>query len=252
MSNLGGNLGDHGGGFRKVARVFRNANQFALLVVRPQAFRLATAVVCNHGVGAFENAAGGAVVLFQLDDLGVRVGFFEIENVADVGTAEMVDRLVVVTHDTEVVLRLAPVVDVGRQELHQAELRRVGVLVLVHKNMFKTVLVVGQSHVVGLQQFHRLHQQIVEVEGVVLLKILLVRLIGAGHIAVGGAVHIPEILRAHQLIFRLGDNRKNRLRRKPLHVNVEALKDVPHGALLVVGVVDDEVGRIADGSAETS
>ena len=68
----------------------------------PERLALALLVVRHHRAGRFQNVLGRAVILLQAD--GVRVGkvVLEIENVADVGAAPAVDRLVFVAHHADV------------------------------------------------------------------------------------------------------------------------------------------------------
>ena len=65
----------------------------------PQPLGLAALVVADHRVGGVEDRLGGAVVLLEQDRGGVREVLLEVEDVADVGAAERVDRLVGVADD---------------------------------------------------------------------------------------------------------------------------------------------------------
>ena len=99
---------------------------------------------------------GGAVVLFQLEQLGLRVVFFEVEDVLDVGAAKGVDALGIVSHHTDILMH-------GAQLLDDEVLGEVGVLVLVHQDVAEAVLVfVEQIGEVPKQHIH-LVQQVVEV-----------------------------------------------------------------------------------------
>ena len=71
----------------------------AVAGVGPQVLRLAALVVADHGVRGVEDGLGRAVVLLEQDRGGVREVLLEVEDVADVGAAEGVDRLVGVTDD---------------------------------------------------------------------------------------------------------------------------------------------------------
>ena len=66
----------------------------AVAGVGPQLLLLAALVVADHRVGGGEDGLGGAVVLLQQDRGGVGEVLLEVEDVADVGAAEGVDRLV--------------------------------------------------------------------------------------------------------------------------------------------------------------
>ena len=71
----------------------------AVAGVGPEALRLAALVVADHGVGGVEDGLGRAVVLLEQDRGGVGEVLLEVEDVADVGAAEGVDRLVGVADD---------------------------------------------------------------------------------------------------------------------------------------------------------
>ena len=62
----------------------------------------------DDGVGRVEDQLRGAVVLLELDDRGVRLVALEVEDVAQVGAAPRVDRLVVVADDAQVVVAARP------------------------------------------------------------------------------------------------------------------------------------------------
>ena len=82
----------------------------------------------DHRVRRLEDRPGRAVVLLELDDLGVGEVALEVEDVADVGVAEAVDRLVVVADDHQVAVLLG-------EQLEQPVLGVVGVLVLVDEDV---------------------------------------------------------------------------------------------------------------------
>ncbi len=92
-----------------------------------------------------------------MHDVGVRIVLAEVEDVADVGAAKPVDRLVVVAHHRDVaVLR--------RQQVDQHVLRAVGVLVLVDEDMAKPVPPFGQRLGVTAVELDQLHDQVVEIQ----------------------------------------------------------------------------------------
>ncbi len=120
---------------------------------------LAAEVVGDDGVGRIEDRLGRAEVLLEHDGGHVGEGPLELQDVADVGAAPAVDRLVGVAHDADVAVRLA-------QQLDDLVLRVVGVLELVDQDVPEALLVGGAHVVVGLQQVGRHHEQVVEVQRV--------------------------------------------------------------------------------------
>ena len=94
----------------------------------PEPLGPALAIALDHRVGGGEDRLGGAVVLLQLDHRGVGEVVLEIEDVADVGVAEAVDRLIVVADHHQVAV-------LGGEQLQQPVLGVVGVLVLVDEDV---------------------------------------------------------------------------------------------------------------------
>ena len=74
----------------------------AARVLGPELLVLARAVARDDRVRGVEDQLRRAVVLLELDDGRVRVVALEVEDVAQVGAAPRVDRLVVVADDREV------------------------------------------------------------------------------------------------------------------------------------------------------
>src|SRR5690349_12827406 len=83
-----------------------DADLLAVALVGPERLAEAAAVVGDEAVGGGEDVRGGAVVLFQPDDLRAGEVLLEAEDVGDLGTAPAVDRLVVVADAAEVAARL--------------------------------------------------------------------------------------------------------------------------------------------------
>ena len=127
-------------------------------VVRPECLVLALHVVLDDRGGQREDALRGAVVLLQPDDLRAREVVLEIENVADVGAAETIDRLIGITDTADV-----PVL--GRQQSEDQVLGTVGVLVLVDQNVTPQTAVPRQHLGDVLEELQRGEQEIVEVDG---------------------------------------------------------------------------------------
>ena len=97
----------------------------------------------------------------------------ELEDVADLGAAPRVHRLVVVAHHGHLLMLLA-------EQLHQHVLGVVGVLELVDQHVAERSPVVRQPLGKELQHVDRPHDQVVEVHGVQLVQPPLVQPIGRG------------------------------------------------------------------------
>src|SRR5262249_31304395 len=96
----------------------------ALAELGPEALAEPAGVVGDDTVGGLENGLGRAVVLLELDDEGVLEVDRELEDVADLGPAEAVDRLILVADHGEIAVLAA-------EQLEQPVLGVVRVLVLV-------------------------------------------------------------------------------------------------------------------------
>ena len=80
----------------------------------------------------------------------------EIENVPDVGTAERVYRLRIVTYDADVVLWFGKLFD-------EQELDIVRVLVLIHQDILKLLLIAFAHLGTDVQQAEHVDQQVIKV-----------------------------------------------------------------------------------------
>ena len=96
--------------------------------------------------------------MFQTDRFCPGENLLKVEDIFNRSTAKFVDRLVIVAND-------ADVVGAARQQPHQMELRNARVLVLVHDDIAKAVLVVFPRFRVILQQFDGVENQVVKVHG---------------------------------------------------------------------------------------
>ena len=212
----------------------------AVLSGGEELFRLAMLVVRDNGVCCGEHIAHAAVVLLELHRVAVGIILLELEDVTDVGAAPGVNGLVVVAHNHDVFVLL-------RQKPGDRVLRMVRVLIFVHHDVAEALLV-GLEHVgMVLQQQVRIHEQIVEVEGVRGTQTLLqARVDASGHLPHRVNRLLLEIARHDELVFRLGDAPHEGVYGKALRVDVELGHDFLVQALLVVGVVDGEALREAE------
>ena len=211
--------------------------------IGPELLVLAALVAADDGVGRVEDRLGRSVVLLELDDLGVGVVGLEVEDVAQVRAAPGVDALVVVADHREVL--------VLRRELPADEvLGAVRVLVLVDEDLLPALLVAGEHLRVLLEEEHDPHEQVVEVDGVVLGELALVRGVHAG----GRLVVVVRRLLAGggdigQLVLALTDPGQHAGRPEALLVEVEVLQHGLHERHLVGAVVDREAPGQTDGLA---
>ena len=195
-------------------------------------------------MGRVEDELGRAVVALQLDDRRLRPVALEIEDVAQVGAAPRVDRLIVVADHRQVAA-------LGGERLDPQVLRAVRVLVFVDMEVVPAILVAGQDVGGLLEQADGLEQQVVEVEGARRLESLLIARgqSGDGPLAVVRGV-LGEERRVEHLVLRPADRREDDARPQLTgERHVLFAEDLFHQRLLVVRVVDDEAAADADGLA---
>ena len=113
-------------------------------------------------VGGLDDGASGAVVLLQLIGLRCGVVVAERENILDLRTAERVDTLRIVTHDAHPTVQL-------REATDDDVLGEVGILILIHQDVVKQLLILAQHIGAVPEQDVGLQQQVVEVHRAVLL-----------------------------------------------------------------------------------
>ena len=151
---------------------------------------LAVEVVADHRVRGIQDVLRRPVVLLEQDHLRVREVALELDDVADVGAAERVDRLVAVADDrqtragdaavstpqrtAERVVGLEILRKLGRHRTRELAdervLRVVRVLVLVDEDVAEPPLVQRRDLRERAEQVDRLPDQVVEVERVRLLE----------------------------------------------------------------------------------
>ncbi len=214
----------------------------ALAVFRVQALGRAVLVIGDQRVGRVEDRLRAAVVLLQQHDSGFRVVLPKTRHVAIVGSAEAVDRLVLIAHHEQVALPVR-LVDQGAQHL---VLHHVGVLELVHQHVGPLLLILRAQRQVLAQQHSGLRQQIVEVHGVIGVQRLLVARIDPAHDLL--EIRLRRIIRRRDhLVLELADGRAQRLRAVAFLVQVHLAQQCAHQRQLIRRVVDHPVASIADG-----
>ena len=226
--------------------------------VGPEVLRLAPVVAADHRVGRGQDRLGGAVVLLEHDRARVGEVLLEVHDVADVGPAERIDRLVGVAHDHELGRRRTIGVGfkvggagllhlLGAELVDQGVLRMVGVLVFIHQHVPEPAPPALPHRREGAEQVHGHHQQVVEVERVGLAETALVLGVRRGVgllLAVLGV--FGGVLVVLELVLGVADPVEDRARRVALHVEVEVAADQRHQPLGVGRVVDREARLVAE------
>ena len=215
-------------------------DQFTCATFRPQRLFLAACIVGNHLVGRVQNIGRGAIVLLQLDDRRIGIVLFKVEDVADIRTAPAVNGLVVITDDAQVAALIG-------EQLDHHVLGIVGVLILVHHDVTEALAVAVQHRRMIRQQFQRLDQQIIEVQGIVGLQAgLVLQEHVVDHLAAVVLLRLPEpLVRTHEFVLRIRDLAGQLAGGQELFVNIQPFEDLLQHGLLVVIVINHEGAGIA-------
>ncbi len=237
-------LAEHVARLGVLVRQLADDDRNAVADVGPQLLGELAAVVGDHTVAGGEDVLRRAVVALELDDrdrlIGSREVVLEVEDVADIGSAEAENRLEIVPDDKEVFC-------VPREQLQQPVLRVVRVLVLVDKDVAESRLIAREHLGEQLEDVDGPHQQIVEVHRVHPHQLGLVERVRLGDRAFPPvALSVREVGGRLEFVLGLGDTAGDRRRREPLGVGadlVEAALDEPAG---VGSVVDREMARVAE------
>ena len=235
----------HLSSFVALVGVTQQPQAVAHRVVGPHLFLYLLHILLDDRVGRVHNHLGRTVVLLQFVEVQVGVVAAEVEDILYIRSAEGVDALRIVAHHADVLVAC-------RQFLHDEVLRVVGVLVLVHHDVFETVLIL-QQHIWKVPQQHvHVKQQVVEVhrhgvaQAVVILLVYLpnhraVRvLVGLLYL---GVVHV--VLGTEQVALRHRYAAQHHAGTVGLGVEVLALHYLLDGRLAVVVVVDGKGVDIA-------
>ena len=138
---------------------FAESDPGAFSVLRPQRLVFSAFIAGNNLIRRIKDIRCRPVILFQLNNLGVRIILFKIQNVADICASPAIDGLIVIANNTEVSAFC-------RNQPYKHVLCIIGILVLVHVDIADSSLVCFQHGGTGCKQFQRLHQQIVKVQSV--------------------------------------------------------------------------------------
>ena len=87
-------------------------------------------VLADKTAGRLDYGLGGAVVLLQLEQFGIRIKFGELEHIVQVGSAERVYALSIVTYHADLGAETG-------QLPYDAVLGIVGILILINQNILE-------------------------------------------------------------------------------------------------------------------
>ena len=164
-------------------------------------------------------------------------------DVADVGAPEAIDGLVGVSHHADVRPLAAKLQD-------DAVLRRIGVLILVHQNVLKLVLMPLQHIGMLAKQLVRLHQQIVKIHRPGVFQLLLIHakdggdLLRVEDIALLG--DFGELAGRQQIVLGFADRVAEATDRQPFRVDPQLAEHQLEDPIGIPHVVDGKLLRVAE------
>ena len=180
-------------------------NPVSCSFVRPERLALTPYIIPDNRIRSIEYILRGTVILLQADHNSLRIIFFKIQNIPDIGSTEFVNGLIIVTDHTDVARSLC-------QQTDQLELCRIRILIFIHHDVPEPLLIIFQYIRTRLEQLHRIHDEIIKIHRIVLLKDILILPVSSCHLLL---TEIPHGLRfiflyTHKLVFRGRNGRQNR------------------------------------------
>ena len=180
-----------------------NYHLFALAEVCPKVLALSALIVADEHICGSKYVLRRAVILLQADNIGIGVAIeslFKRKYIFDGSSAEFVDALVVIADNAEVIVA-------RREQVYQAELHGICILILVNENVFVEVLIMQEHIVVLLKKLHNVAEQVVEIHSVRLKKAAVVKLVDLSYLSLAEFVfiHLVILIGRDHLVFLCRD-----------------------------------------------
>ena len=151
-----GDFADDRFGLRDLVLVLFDSRTWTLGAAGDQRFVVSHRVVADQSIGHRQDFGGTAIVVFQVDDLGIGPIVLEVQDVSHIGTTPSINRLIVITDHTEIAVP-------QRQMFGDAVLAAVGVLVFVNQHMIVLGGFLVADRGMLFEQRFGLQQQVVEI-----------------------------------------------------------------------------------------
>ena len=127
------------------------------------------AVCCPH------DGLCATVVALQFEEFGIGIALLEGQNILDIRSAEGINRLRIISHHANMVLRFGELT-------HDEVLNMVGVLILIHEDVMEDPLVIPENFRMLAEEQAAVDQQVVKVHRISSLKPRLVVLVEPAHL----------------------------------------------------------------------
>ena len=156
--------------FRSVVHIWLQEKELSFLFLGIDLLEDLVFVLVNKRIGGIDDILRRAVVTLQLKEMSAAVGLLESKDITDVRSSEGIDRLCVIAHHGDVILR-------RRQLLYQEVLHIIGVLVLIHEDIPKRLLVFIAHLGEELHQSQHLQQDIIKIHRIACFQAQLIEAI---------------------------------------------------------------------------
>ncbi|OPZ64437.1 MAG: hypothetical protein BWY83_03190 [bacterium ADurb.Bin478] len=180
------------------------------------------------------------VILFQPVLGAAGIILFKIEDIADLRSAPAVDGLIVVPDYAEVAV-------LGRQQLQGSILGVIGILILIHHQVAKPVLIILFHQRKQLEQLDGLDQQIVEIHGIQFRQAAIIGSVNFRDERILFVIHgLVHFVGTNEIVFRHADLVADLARRQLLHRQIHIQQNAFEQGLLILFVIDGKSRGVAD------
>ena len=214
---------------------------FAFAAIRPQCFFFSSGIIFYHSIGRIQDILRRPVVLLKFDNKRVRIDTFEIQDISYVCPSESVDRLVIITYNTEIPVSV-------RQKSYKFELGSVRVLIFIDHNISESFLIRSQHFTICFKQFNGLYKKIIEIHSIILLQFILILKVCPCYslffVVTSCSCRIP--FRSYQFIFSGRYRVEYRLFLELLSIYIKFLADLLHKRLLIIRIIYHKMIIISD------
>ncbi len=135
------------------------ANLFALFTVRKQRLAKPPLIARNHARRRGQNMRRRAVILLKPDNNSPRKILLEAQDVAHLGPAPAVNRLIIIAHTANILM-------LRRQKPQPQILRHVRILIFVDQNILKPALILLQNILMRLENRYHVQQNIAKIDSI--------------------------------------------------------------------------------------
>ena len=162
----------------------------AFVAFGPQSLALTALIVGDDLICGRKDRLCRSVILLELNYLTSREILLEIKDHSNIGTTECVDRLIVVTYYTDIVVSLG-------KEHYRIILRLVRILILVDHDVAELISIELEDIGIALEELYHIDEDIVEIHRVILDELHVIALIDLG-------ILLPCGIRSRELLILLG------------------------------------------------